>query len=79
MAVGVAWLVPALYSPGSGPLSESRQLALARDLSSFEAPLDFLLETPGREILYAPPSFELMEITIPRSADPKPLFGEKKP
>ena len=62
MAAGIAWVVPALRGSGSDSLSEAQQFALAQALSSFETPLDFLLETPGRELLYAPPSFELMEI-----------------
>lgn len=61
MAIGISWLLPALREPRPDSLSEPEQLALAEGLSSFETPLDFLLETPGREFLYAPASFELLE------------------
>ncbi len=71
LAVAVAWLTPRLAGPGAGALSEEEQLALAHELSSWRGPLDFLLETPSREILFAPPSFELTALTIPPPAIPE--------
>ncbi|MFQ5528042.1 MAG: hypothetical protein ACE5GX_17515 [Thermoanaerobaculia bacterium] len=85
LAAGVAWLMPGLRGLDGASLSETEQLALAQDLSSWEAPLDFLLETPGREILYAPPSFELMETPTLPPVDSPPVdrpaesFGETEP
>ena len=61
MAIGISWLVPVLRGPGPDSLSETEQLALAEGLSSLETPLDFLLDTPGAKLLYAPASFELLE------------------
>ena len=69
VSVAAGWLIPRLSGPA--PLSAEEQLALASELSSpasWSGPLDFLLETPGREVLYAPPSFELTTLTIPPPA-----------
>ena len=70
VAIAVAWLMPRLTGPGAAPLSEEEQLALASELSGWRGPLDFLLETPGREVLIGAPSFELDTLTIPLPAMP---------
>lgn len=70
LALGVVWWVPGLRDGGgagdagslTASLSDADQLALARELSSLETPLDFLLDTPGREIFHGSPSFELMHL-----------------
>lgn len=71
VAVAVGWLMPRLAGTRSAALTEEEHLALASELSSpdsWKGPLDFLLETPSREILFAPPSFELTTLTIPPPA-----------
>lgn len=69
VAVAAAWLVPWLPGPGSVSLSDEEQMALAVELSSWEAPLDFLLDTPGREVFVGAPSLELTALKIPPPAD----------
>ena len=69
VAGAVAWLMPGFVGTGSETLSEEEQLALAQELSGWQGPLDFLLDTPSREVLFAPPSFELTTLTIPPPAD----------
>lgn len=68
VAIAGAWLMPRLAGPGAAGLSEEEQLALAHELSSWRGPLDFLLETPGKDILFAAPSLELMTSMIPPAA-----------
>ena len=69
-AIAVAWLMPSLSGPGAASLTEEEQLALARELSGWQGPLDFLLETPGREVLFAAPSLELDLLMIPLEVTP---------
>ena len=64
--LSLAWLAPRLGGPG---LSEAEQMALASELSSWQAPLDFLLETPGREILSSAPAFDFQITTFPPPAE----------
>ncbi len=51
------WALRDLVSetPFAAPPASSAELALARSLSKAETPLDFLLVTPGSDLLGAPP------------------------
>lgn len=69
IALGIGWWATQPVGDDA-PLSEADQIALARELSSWDAPLDFLLETPGSELLTAPPSFELLDLALPPDVEP---------
>lgn len=58
LAAALAWTWARTTGPtGTTERSAADELALASSLSRWRAPLDFLLETPGSELLTVTPNF----------------------
>ncbi len=72
LALLVGWAVWAvrLGSGARAPEASPAELALARSLSDWQAPLDFLLETPGSELVHSLPRLSEDWIRLP---EVKPL------
>ena len=73
-ALALVWWVPRAADRATD-LTDEEQLALAVELSAFEGPLDFLLDTPGREVVYQPPRLgaSAFEMPLPAAGEENPL------
>ncbi len=65
LLVGWALREVRLESGARAPAPSPTELALARSLSDWQGPLDFLLETPGSELITSPPRLSEGWIRLP--------------